>query len=196
MKRNGLFNLSMVLVLFTSFLSLGLSPALAKMSAKEKEKARAEIQKTTKETLNRLYKAQPGAKKAIDNAAGHAVFSNMGVKILVAGSGTGSGMAVDKSGKVTYMKMVEIQAGLGLGVKKFRLIWIFEKSGDFNKFVNSGYELGGQATASAKDAEKGSAYAGAISPSPGVWLYQMTDKGLAAELTVKGTKYYKNDDLN
>jgi hypothetical protein len=24
----------------------------------------------------------------------------------------------------------------------------------------------------------------------------MTDKGLAAELTVKGTKYYKNDDLN
>jgi hypothetical protein len=62
--------------------------------------------------------------------------------------------------------------------------------------VNSGFELGGQATAAAKNAEKGSAYSGAISVSPGVWLYQMTDKGLAAELTVKGTKYYKNDDLN
>jgi hypothetical protein len=27
-------------------------------------------------------------------------------------------------------------------------------------------------------------------------MYQMTDKGLAAEITIKGTKYYKDDDLN
>ena len=31
---------------------------------------------------------------------------------------------------------------------------------------------------------------------PGVWMYQLTDKGLALELTGKGTKYYKDDDLN
>jgi hypothetical protein len=29
-----------------------------------------------------------------------------------------------------------------------------------------------------------------------VWLYQLTDEGLAAELTAKETKYYKDDDLN
>lgn len=29
-----------------------------------------------------------------------------------------------------------------------------------------------------------------------VWLYQLTDDGLALELTVKEMKYYKNDDLN
>jgi hypothetical protein len=29
-----------------------------------------------------------------------------------------------------------------------------------------------------------------------VWLYQFTDDGLAVELTAKGTKYYKDDDLN
>jgi hypothetical protein len=27
-------------------------------------------------------------------------------------------------------------------------------------------------------------------------MYQMTDSGLAAEITGKGTKYYKNTDLN
>jgi len=27
-------------------------------------------------------------------------------------------------------------------------------------------------------------------------MYQMTDKGLAAEITAKSTKYYKDDDLN
>ena len=67
---------------------------------------------------------------------------------------------------------------------------------DFNKFVNSGQELGGQASAATKTSDQGAAFAGALSVSPGVWLYQLTDEGLAAELTVKGTKYYKNDDLN
>ena len=37
---------------------------------------------------------------------------------------------------------------------------------------------------------------GGLSVSPGVWMYQLTDKGLAAEATVKGTKYWKDDDLN
>jgi hypothetical protein len=27
-------------------------------------------------------------------------------------------------------------------------------------------------------------------------MYQMTDKGVALEITAKGTKYYKDDDLN
>jgi hypothetical protein len=27
-------------------------------------------------------------------------------------------------------------------------------------------------------------------------MYQMTDKGLSAEITAKSTKYYKDDDLN
>jgi len=31
---------------------------------------------------------------------------------------------------------------------------------------------------------------------PGVWLGQLTEDGLALELTVKGTKYYKDDELD
>ncbi len=188
----------MALVLSVSFVGFDFpASASAKMTPEEKESTRADIQKTTEETLQRLYKAQPGAEKAIDNSAGYAVFSSVGIKIFVAGGGRGAGMAVDKkTGKITYMKMVEVQAGLGKGVKKFRLVWVFEKTDEFNKFVNLGWELGGQATVAAKNAEKGSAYSGAISISPGVWLYQMTDKGLAAEISVKGSKYYKNNDLN
>ena len=176
---------------------VGSSIALAAMNAKEKQTARADIQKMTNETLQRLYKAQPGTKKAIDSSAGYAVFSNFGMKIFVAGGGKGGGMAVDKkSGKTTYMKMLEVQAGLGLGVKKFRLVWVFEKASDFNKFVNAGWEVGGQTSAAAKTGDKGAALAGAVSVSPGVWLYQLTDEGVAVELTAKGTKYYKDDDLN
>ncbi len=120
------------------------------------------------------------------------------MKILVAGGGSGSGIAVNNKTKAeTFMKMVEVQAGLGFGVKKFRLVWVFENASDLDKFVNSGWELGAQSTAAAKVGGQGAeAFAGALSVSPGVWLYQLTDEGIAMELTAKGTKYYKDSDLN
>jgi len=171
--------------------------ATAAMSDKDKAKARAEIDKASKSTLAALYKAVPGAKKVVEGSAGYATFSNFGMKILVAGSGSGKGVAVyKKAGKQTYMKMIEVQAGLGFGVKKFRVVWVFANEAALDKFVNSGWETGGQATAGAKAAGKGDAYQGAISVSPGIWLYQLTDTGVAVELTAKGTKYYKDDDLN
>jgi len=175
----------------------GATDASAAASAKQKEQARADVQKMARETLDRLYRAQPAAKAAVAKSAGYAVFSNFGMKIFFAGGGKGSGVAVDNtSKKPIYMKMVEVQAGLGFGAKKFRLVWIFDNQKDFNNFVNSGYEFGGQASAAAKKGSQGSAYAGAVSVSPGVWLYQITDEGLAAEITAKGTKYYKDDELN
>ena len=119
------------------------------------------------------------------------------MKIFVAGGGSGKGIAVNNKTKaLTYMKMAEIQAGIGLGVKKFQIVWVFETDKALSDFVNSGWEFGAQATAAAKSADKGSAYQGAVSVSPGVWLYQLTDAGLALELTAKGTKYYKDTDLN
>ena len=121
----------------------------------------------------------------------------MGVKILFAGSGKGKGIAVDnKTKKETFMKMIELQAGLGIGVKKFNVVFVFDNAKVLNSFINSGWEFGGQATASAKTQDKGGAMAGAASVSDGVWMYQMTEKGLAAEITAKSTKYYKDDDLN
>jgi lipid-binding SYLF domain-containing protein len=171
--------------------------ASAALTAKEKEQARADVQKMARETLDRLYRAQPGAQAAVAKSAGYAVFSNFGMKIFFAGGGKGEGVAVDsKTKKATYMKMVEAQAGLGMGAKKFRLVWVFENQKDLGKFINSGYELGGQASAAAKKGAQGGSYAGAVSVSPGVWLYQLTDEGLAAEITAKGTKYYKDGDLN
>jgi lipid-binding SYLF domain-containing protein len=166
-------------------------------SPASKAQSQAEARRVAHQTLARLYKLQPAAKTAVERSAGYAVFSNFGMKILLAGGGKGEGVAVNnKTKQETFMKMVEIQAGLGLGVKKFRLIWIFERPEAFDSFVNSGWELGGQMTAAAQLGEGGASTAGALSVSPGVWLYQLTDDGLALELTAKGTKYYKDDALN
>ena len=161
------------------------------------DQQRADVRKMANDTLERLYKTQPKSKNVIDKAAGYAVFSNFGMKLFLAGGGSGKGLAVDTaSGKNTYMKMVEVQAGLGFGVKKFRLVWVFEYKSDLDSFINKGWEFGGQATAAAQASGEGGALAGAMSVKPGVWLYQLTDDGLALELTAKGTKYYRDDKLN
>lgn len=162
------------------------------------EQQRAEIREMRDQTLKELFRDQPSAKGVIESAAGYAVFSNFGVKILLAGGGSGAGLAVvNDTGKETFMKMAEVQAGLGFGVKKFRLVWVFVDQADLDSFINSGWEIGAQTTASAQYGGQGAeVYTGAISIKPGVWLYQLTDDGLALELTAKGTKYYKNDELN
>jgi lipid-binding SYLF domain-containing protein len=165
--------------------------------AATKEERQAEVRKTAEQTLERLYRLQPRAKEAIEKAAGYAVFSNFGMKLLAAGGGTGSGVAVERTSKrEVFMKMVEVQAGLGFGVKKFQLVWIFETQKAFDDFVRSGWEIGAQTTATAKLGNQGAWAAGALSVSPGVWLYQLAGDGLAVELTAKGTKYYRDDTLN
>lgn len=165
--------------------------------AETKEEKQAEARKRANETLERLYKAQPSARSAVNSAVGYAVFTSRSVKILLGGTGRGSGIAVEKAGnKVTYMKMTELAAGLGMGVKKFSVVFVFESKKAFDDFVNSGWQFGGQTTAAAKSGKAGGSLQGAVSVAPGVWMYQMTEKGLALELTGKGTKYSKDDDLN
>jgi lipid-binding SYLF domain-containing protein len=192
---------TVLLVTLASAIMMGFLFSAAPVWAAKKEPTKAqkqaEVRKTVNETLNRLYKLQPSSKGAIEKAAGYAVFSNFGMKIFVAGSGSGKGIAVQNATKKeTFMKMLEVQAGLGFGVKKFRLVWVFQTEEALNSFVNSGWELGTQATASAQYDDKGAGLAGAVAISKDVWLYQLTDDGLAVEITAKGTKYYKDDDLN
>jgi len=193
--------MAIVMMLAVSLLVVGQSAATAQDKSQEKAQKKAakqaEARKLAQDSLNQLYKVKPSAKASISAAAGYAAFSNTGMKILVAGGGKGEGIAFDNATqKITYMKMLEVQAGLGMGAKKFRTIFVFETQDALNQFVNSGWEFGGQATAAAKTSDKGGAYQGATTVAPGVWMYQITEKGLALELTGKGTKYYKDDDLN
>jgi lipid-binding SYLF domain-containing protein len=183
--------MSMIRVIAASLmLFAALVPAA---SADEKaDKERAQIRQASGDTLAALYKANPGAQGLVTKAAGYATFSNFGMKILFVGGGKGKGLVVDnKTRKETFMNMGEAQAGLGMGAKKFRVIFVFQESASMNKFVEEGWAFGGQATG-----DKGGAMQGAMSVAPGVWMYQLTDKGLAAEITAKGTKYWKDKDLN
>ena len=161
------------------------------------EEERQEILEMRKVTLNDLHKELPGSKEAIENSVGYAVFSNIGINLLVVSTANGSGIAHDKeTGKDTFMKMFSAGVGIGLGIKDFRGIFVFTTQEAFDNFVNTGWQAGAQADAAAVSDEKGDAIAAAIDVAPGIKLYQLTETGLALQASIQGTKYWKNDDLN
>jgi lipid-binding SYLF domain-containing protein len=166
-------------------------------SKSEKDAARESLETMTERTLAKLYENEPATKGAVADAAGYAVFSDFGFKVLLMGGAGGKGMAVNNTTmQDTFMKMVELQPGLGLGAEKFHLVFIFENPDAFNSFVTSGWELGSNAMASAKDKSEGGGAAGAMTFSHGVKLYQLSDTGAIVGVSITGAKYYKDDDLN
>ena len=165
--------------------------------ASSAEEQRAEIDRASQQTLQALYAQKPAARKAIEESAGYAVFSDMSTKIFFAGGGGGKGVAVNReSGQQTFMMMVSVSAGLGMGISKSHLVWVFSTPEAYDNFVNVGVELGADANLQVNPGEGGGLYDGAVEVAPGAWLYQLSDAGLELELTVQGTKYFKDPELN
>ena len=161
-----------------------------------KAEKRDSILKMKREVLAELNKLKPDANNEISKAPGYAVFSNVNVHILIAGVGGGYGVVKNnKTGKHTYMKMGEAGLGLGLGVKDFRVVFVFHDEKTMNHFIESGWEFGGQADAAAKSGSKGEAVSGEAS-FRNITIYPITKSGLALQATVKGTKYWKDPDIN
>jgi len=187
----------MKLKMIASIVALALLSVSVARAKDTPEEQKAKIRQTAAATLDDLYKLQPTAKGAIEKSAGYAVFKNFGTNVLVLSTASGSGLAVNSNSKQeTFMKMISAGAGLGVGVKDYRVIFVFGSEKALNEFLNSGWSGSGQADAAAKAGKSGGAYSGAAQVEPDVWVYQITKNGLALQLTLQGTKYYKDDDLN
>ena len=159
--------------------------------------ARQEVQAAAQSALTSLYAMQPSARRDIERAVGYAAFSTFGMKLMIAGGTSGKGMAVNKrTGKQTYMKMLQVQGGLGFGISQNQLIFVFTSEQALSDFINIGWEFGGQTNLSAMAGGEGGMFTGAAQISPGVYLYQITETGLSATLTVAGTKFFMDSDLN
>ena len=161
------------------------------------DQKREKTRKMAAQTLQDLYKMEPTAQAAIQKSTGYAVFNNMGTNLFLLSTARGAGIAVNsKTKQETFMKMISDGGGLGIGVKEYRVIFVFENDQALARFLDSGWSGSAQTDAAAKAGEKGAAYSGAVEISPGVWVYEITKNGLALQLTLQGTKYYKDDDLN
>lgn len=188
------------------FLASALALAGCSAQGDTSSQQRASIQKMRNETLSKLYSLHPEARADIQHADGYAVFASNSSKILLFGFGSGYGVVKDiRSGKDTYMKMAQGGAGVGMGVKQQRTVVVFHDKAALNNFITRGYVVGADANAAAKYDDKGIAPVGASAngvaketaslPSK-VNVYEMTEKGLAAQAMINGYKYWPDDELN
>jgi lipid-binding SYLF domain-containing protein len=132
------------------------------------------------------------AKSLYEKAYGWAVFDNLKLAFGFSGGG-GNGVAeVKETGKKTYMKMGTAGVGIGIGVNKYQVIFLFQDSKTFDNFVNKGWQADAGATAAAGE------HAAEVKTDfvNGMAIYQITEKGLIANADIAGTKYWKNKKLN
>jgi lipid-binding SYLF domain-containing protein len=147
-------------------------------------------------TLQDLYKLEPAAQTAIQGSAGYAIFNNLKRNMWQVSTARGAGVAVNSETKQeTFMKMISAGAGLGKGIKSYRVVFAFENNDALSQFLNSVWSGTAEADAAAKASRSG-AYSGATEVAPGVWVYQITKKGLPPQVDLQGTKYYADDRLN
>ncbi len=148
------------------------------------------------EVLSALFRVKPDVKAQINKAPGYAVFSNANVNLILASVGGGYGVVKNNAtGRYTFMKMGEIGLGVGLGVKDFRIVMVFHSKQSMDRFVDQGWAFGAQADAAVKAKDKGAAVGGEATVD-NITIYQLTESGLALQATVKGTKYWKDKQLN
>lgn len=172
-----------------------IAPAAGVASSKH-EKKREKIREMREEVLSELYDRSPRYKDVIAKAAGHAVFSNVGINVIFASFAGGQGVVVDEDGNETFMNMGSAGVGIGLGVKDFRGIFIFYNDKKLEDFIEHGWDFSGQADAAAKSDDKGGQIAMAGNVFEGVEVIQITETGLALQATLQGTKYWPAKDLN
>lgn len=188
------------------FLASALALAGCSAQGDTASQQRASIQKMRTETLSKLYSLHPEARADIQHSDGYAVFASNSSKILLFGFGSGYGVVKDiRSGRDTYMKMAQGGAGVGMGIKQQRTVVVFHDKAALNNFITRGYVVGADANAAAKYDDKGIAPVGASAngvaketaslPSK-VNVYEMTEKGLAAQAMINGYKYWPDDELN
>ena len=183
-------------------------------SAAEK---RNHVREMRNETLAEIGRIRPELKAELTNAAGYAVFSNLSVKVFLLSPGQGYGMVVEKGGRETFMRMAEIGAGVGLGAKTYRVLFVFKDPETLANFRDNGWQFGGDAEATAKAGSAGvsaGAQAKAVEGGAAVGstgtvgqkgagagdgaameVYQLTDTGIALTAGVAGTKYWRDKNL-
>ena len=191
--------------LFTTFicliaLALPVTAGLFGPKGDSNEEKRATVRKDRDGILAKLYAAHPEAKEHIQKAAGYGTFNNKNMNLFLVSSGHGYGVVVDtKTKKETFMAMGSLGGGIGMGAKDLSVVFIFKTPEVMNKFVESGWQFGGEADATAKAGGKGGSAAKEAAVDTGANLfeiYQLTDTGAALQATVAGTKYWKDKKLN
>ena len=164
------------------------------LAADDKAAKQAEIRTVAQASLEKFYAAQPELRGQVAKAPGYGVFTTYGLSFLVGGAGGKGLVHNNKTKKDTFMAMAQASAGAEVGIAESETLIIFESAKSMDWFVNKGWEGGGGGGMQAGAGGKSAGVAGG--GGPGGAYYTLTKNGLQAGVAVKGTKFWKDGDLN
>jgi len=172
--------------------SLPLAPGAHALTPAEKEAGRKEALKLSAEALEKLYKVQPEARKAVEGAVGYAVFDITSIYAIMFVGQRGKGVLFDnKSKKTTFMSSSRMGTGPGAGKQRVFQVFVFKNKSAMDQFVLAG-GLGGDVTGTVSTGNDGMVR----SFNPSIDIYQIPESGMAIQASWGGTVYSVDSDLN
>jgi len=151
-----------------------------------KEEKLAYFDGMEKETLARLVKEQPKTEQELAQSVGYVVGEKKVVKIPIVGGGGGAGVVVDKDAeKRTYIRIPELQFGMGWGGRSEKIVLIFQDVEKLRDLADGKWNVGIKAEAAAKAGDVGAAGGGGAGDlMKGFSTYVLTDAGISATATI------------
>ncbi len=143
------------------------------------------LQLDVQKAIISIKKADPGIETFFNNAAGYAVFPNVGKGGFVIGGAYGKGLVIVDEKVDGYTSMTQGTIGLQAGGQKYAQFIFFKDDVALGHFKRGNFELGAQASAVAITA---GASADADYDS-GVAIFTHAAGGLMFEGTVGGQKF-------
>jgi lipid-binding SYLF domain-containing protein len=143
------------------------------------------IQGDVEEAIKAFKKADPGLEQTFKNAAGYAVFPNVGKGGLVFGGAHGLGYVYEADTIIGYASLTQVTFGAQIGGQEFSQVVFFETKEALAKFKESQFTMNAQvsAVAAAEGASKNAKYV------EGVMVFTRAKQGLMAEASVGGQKF-------
>jgi len=151
------------------------------------DEKRAYFESLEKDTLASLVKQQPGTEQELAQSVGYAVIEKRVVKVPMVGAGGGAGVVVEKaSGKKSYLRVPELQFGLGWGGRAEKVILIFQDVEKLRDLADGMWKAGIAAEAAAKAGDVGAAGGRGTGDlmKKGFTTYVLTDAGVSATATI------------
>ena len=94
------------------------------------------------------------------------------------------------------MNLAEADVGIGVAIKDFREVIVFNSREKLNNFVPSGWNVGSaQGGAEAKYEEEGASATGEVNLDADIVVYQLKEEGIQLRVNIGASKYWQNDKL-
>lgn len=132
-----------------------------------------------------FHNADPSLQDALNNAAGYAIFPELGKAGLIVGGSYGNGEVFERGIKVGYAELAQGTIGAQLGAQVFSELIVFKTQEALNRFKGDEFTFAANATAVAikPNAAVSAPY------SNGVAVFVQVKGGLMAEASVGGQHF-------